>query len=184
MKKTMFFIIAIALAVIGVSAVSAQTKEANAMTAVTSINQLNGIWKGSVSSTQTMRLFMESQGETWTSFYQNIYGNMNVNMILDLTMNIKASTRMMTLTGKMTIVFSGGNIKTVWPDLKAAFTSDGTTTANDANYSVITTMSESDSFADNDLDNFFINKNGTKIKFSLTDIGITFFTDDFELTKQ
>jgi len=190
MKKTMLFAMrsrmfyVIVLVLIGVSSVSAQTKAANAMSAVTSINQLNGTWVGTTSSTQTMRSFMESQGETWTSTLQELFGDMKVKITFDVTMNVKASTRMYTITGGLACAFFGGNIKTVWPVLKELFADDETATADDAKYTIISNNSETDSFTDKDLKDFQINQNGTKIKLSLLQYGITFLTDDFELIKQ
>lgn len=162
----------------------AQSAQSDTFSQVSSIDQINGAWKGSSSSSQTMKQFLEGQGSGWTSDIQQAFGDMSVKINLDLNMNVNAKTRNGDITVKATFAFSGGNINSAWAALRDGLTSDESATANDANHSITYSLSVSEPMTDEDLDGFQINQNGTKMRFSLADMGVNFLTDYLELIKQ
>jgi len=182
-KKRLFTMTALFIAVMLVLGAGSASAQGNNFSKISNINQLNGVWRGTSSSSQTMKQFMESQGRAWTSELQQGYGNMNVKVELDLILSLIANTRSGAIIVKVTITFSGGNINSVWTVLRDALISDGSATANNSNHSVMYLYNLSEPITDSDLNDFQINQNGTRIRFSLTDLGISYLTNYLEMSK-
>ena len=139
---------------------------------ITSLNQVGGTWSGSHSETQTMRKFLESNGETWDPSYQALYGDMNVKMELSMTMTINPTTSMGNGIESQTITFIGGNIDILWPALKSEFAGLGVT-VNDANHSILYTGTYNNPITASDLNTVQINEKGTEIRVPLSEFGFS-----------
>jgi hypothetical protein len=130
-------------------------------TNVTSLSQINGTWKAPPAFTGGI-------------------DNMNISArYTNYTVTFNAAAKTMSNSGAVTMTYSGGDIDTSWPILKASlesiFQQDGVTVIfNDAKYSFTITYSNySMLIPDDTLTNagFQINQNGKKLK---ADTGIGF----------
>ena len=146
-------------------------EESDTWSNISSLDQANGTWKGSFSKPQTFRQWIEDAGGIWDE-EQEIFGNMNVRVDIELITTISASAKTQSGTEKATMTFSGGKINDAWPLLKASFSGSGVTT-NDANHSVTYTEDFSRSITESDLDLVQINQNGTKLRIPMEETGLT-----------
>ena len=149
---------------------------------ITSIEQVNGTWKGSFSETQTMKKYIESGGQTWTAEMQESLGDMKIKLTVDMIVTINSVAKNITGTQSVTLAFSGGKIKDIWPELKYQFSGPGVS-VNDSNYSVSWTDSINETINESDFAGFQINQNKKKIRFPASDMGFE-SGKDFILTKQ
>ncbi len=136
------------MTVVGCNNGSAGDNRVDIWANVTSLSQLNGIWKGLGTETLTTE-----EGITMKT-------------ITESTITIDANTKTMSGSAKVTMTFSGSNIRLVWSSLKAAAISEYSCAAfDDANYSII--MTELIPLTPIHLSNMGgtqINQNGTKLK--------------------
>jgi hypothetical protein len=112
---------------------------------VTSLSQVNGTWKGTITDT-------------------TVESGITIKMVGDVTITINANSG--TMSGKIiaTITFSGKDIDSIWPALKAEYISMGYT-ANNKNHSVTwTETSPTISITLADFRDAQINQNSTKLK--------------------
>ena len=103
---------------------------------ITSLAQANGTWRGSYSETNTIRnWYTYYSDDYWDPEMQQIFGNMNVKMDIDVTYIINASQEVVSGTERITFTFSGGNINDVWPLIREELADSGMT-VNNSNHSI------------------------------------------------
>jgi hypothetical protein len=132
---------------------------------VTSLNQLNGTWKGTVSSS----CLVNNDG----LYYDGLY-DVRLTSKLDATFTINATAKTRSESMTETDTLSGGNIDDVWQELKLILQSEANRfeipiTFNDATHSYTKTSNDpaypmTDGLITNLLNDFQINQKGTKIK--------------------
>jgi hypothetical protein len=127
---------------------------------------LDGTWKGSYSQTQNIKDFVGE--ENWNEETAVVFGDMKVATTVETTLTIKAADKKQSMSMKMTMTFSGGNIAAMWDTLKGAMGSGGVT--DDANHSISMTEDQPEETLTDDAitemlnQGFQINQNGTKVK--------------------
>jgi len=142
---------------------------------VTSLSQIEGTWKADPTAT------VSGNGVTMTANYDNYM------------ISIDAATRMMTNSGTITTTVKGIN-SAQWQDLKGSMNqmaqqmgSCVAVSANDANYSfteIHTDCSEPFPLPDNGIGQYFkINKDGTKMKVSISGIEVVYTKQSGQLSK-
>ena len=147
--------------------------ESDSWSTVTSLSQVNGTWQGSMSETMPIKQFAEDFfGEEFDEEAQAVFGNMSVNVRLDVSVTINSSTGFMSQAMTQTITFSGGNIVDVWPVIKTEFSGPGVI-VSDSNHSVTYSDSGTDYITDNDLGGVEINQNGNKLREPASNYGFS-----------
>ena len=132
---------------------------------VPNLDLLNGTWQGTYNQSQTIREQFEQEGMTWDSELQNVIGDIRLTERMEITISINASAKTVSTTGTYTQTYSGGNIRTLWPNLKQTLEGIGeegtTVNFNDTNYSIIVRYFYLNSY--NNI-RFQINQNGSRLK--------------------
>jgi hypothetical protein len=104
---------------------------------ITSLYQLHGTWQGSYDDSMLIKQFAEQyMGDSWNSGMQNLFGNIDVKIHVQVVYNINAGADALSGTETATMVFSGGNINIAWPLIKSSLNGYGFT-VNDSNHSAI-----------------------------------------------
>jgi len=145
----------------------------------TSLDQLNGTWKGSGNKKHTYKEWQVLWGRTWGAQEDDYYGNMSMEVKLELIFAINSAARTNTETSAETRTFSGGKVNDIWEEFKTTF--PGNPIINDKNHS--STLNESRepySISESTFGNVQINQTGKKIKM------VNFWGDgtDFIMSKQ
>ncbi|GHV60047.1 hypothetical protein AGMMS49587_00310 [Spirochaetia bacterium] len=135
---------------------------------ITGLAQINGTWKGTNNQSETVQQFFG--GYYVEGSHSTI--NLTTNNVLNATVNAGTSTRDYSL--KTTRTFFGGNINTVWSDIKTEFEKPefGWGDFNDNTHSMSKTMgATSESISEATFAGAKINQNGTKLKLAAGTIG-------------
>jgi len=119
----------------------------------------NGTWTGSSKASRSIKEFTESAGGRWNAMLQDHFGDMTVNVNLDMRATINTTTMHQTGTLKSIQSFSGGKIKEAWPSMKKDFIAMGDTT-KDSNYSTTSTKSFDEPIPNGTQ----VNKNGKQVR--------------------
>ncbi len=98
-------------------------------TAVTDFSQLDGTWKGSTRFSISMKeLMQESTGMTdaeWEALYQEMFGNdMSITMTMNITETFDSAAKTISLTGTITMTYSGSKVNGVWAEIKNMLTAN------------------------------------------------------------
>ena len=164
MKKNKLLVqLLVCIFVLGVFFVSCGSDESDTWSPVASILQLSGTWSGSLNERMSIRNFIEMSGETYTPEMAALFGNMNVNISATMITTVNASARTSRQLTNETYRFTGGNINTAWPFIRAIFQGSDFT-INDANRSISIVYDYTETITDSDLLGMRINKNGRRVK--------------------
>jgi hypothetical protein len=127
---------------------------------ITSLEQVDGTWVYSSTETRTIEEFM---GEFWNDAMAAVFGEMTVTQIREATITINASEGTGSQSSSVILIFSGGNIETVWGTLKAGYTEQGFTEDN-TEHSITKTINDTMAIDISDMEGAYINSVGNKLK--------------------
>jgi len=143
---------------------------------VPNLSLLNGTWKSTYNQSETMiesvaRQMQMLTGEVLTPEQKNQaqseIGDIIQRIKGELTITINASTNTVSIAGTNETTFSGGNIDTLWENLKGGSENmkidNLTIKINESTHSITGTFFMLKSYEDTNI-GFQINQNGTKLK--------------------
>jgi len=195
MKKKLFLVLLAIVLAFGITVVGCDNSTTNnddettssdndTWQNVTSFSQLDGTWKAP-SSPITCN-YKDYFGDSWDSESESYYGNMKItNSYSNYRITFDSTTRTMSTSGSLTQTCSGGNINTIWSNLKEGIEDvlpNGITVSfNDTNHSMTATYNLTQEFPQEISDEIIftamgyqINQNGTKLKQKQGDVEIIF----------
>jgi hypothetical protein len=126
------------------------------------VAQLDGTWRGHTVHTTSIK---KAMGTAYTNEMEALYGDITITTNMDSTYSINARNN--TIDGHVLLssTYSGGNIATVWPIMKASIGNEKNVSIHSSGYGfTLSIPMATETISDDQLSGIQINQSQTKFK--------------------